>query len=210
MRTGMMVLTATLVVLFLVMLNAFGLLFWLNPSINTLVGGSPDASCTSDTECSYVPSGCGCGCWYVLAKREWTPYCPFKSMIVCEGCLLKLQPPIACNKNTCTFLDTGTEEAGGNTTTGRDTSPAPEKETEKTPSVDAYVCETDADCAVKDVHNCCGYYPRCVNRAYEPDIEAVRTSCQNSGLLSVCGYPEIDECACHENRCVSLQEGRVA
>ena len=68
-----------------------------------------------------------------------------------------------------------------------------------------YFCSIDSDCVVKDVHNCCGYYPRCVNKDYVPDIEAVKRECQNKGGASVCGYPDITHCRCIENICRSMQ-----
>ena len=74
---------------------------------------------------------------------------------------------------------------------------------------DPYYCEKDADCEVKDVHNCCGYYPRCVNIAHEPDIEAVKKECEEKGFFGVCGFPDITECECRDNKCVSLQHGEV-
>jgi len=70
-------------------------------------------------------------------------------------------------------------------------------------------CEKDSDCVVKDVHNCCGYYPRCVNVDHEPDIEAVIQKCQEEGLVSVCGFPDITECGCIENTCESMQDGKI-
>lgn len=74
---------------------------------------------------------------------------------------------------------------------------------------DPYICEQDSDCAVKDVHNCCGYYPRCININHEPDIKAVQEACQKKGLVSVCGFPEIDSCKCVENKCESMQDGEI-
>ena len=76
---------------------------------------------------------------------------------------------------------------------------------EKTGLPDPYYCENDDDCAVKDVHNCCGYYPRCVNADHEPDIEAVKEECKEKRSFGVCGFPEITGCRCIENRCESMQ-----
>ncbi len=69
----------------------------------------------------------------------------------------------------------------------------------------AYSCSTDSDCVVKDVHNCCGYYPRCVNKDYIPDVEAVKRECQEKGMASICGWPEITHCKCVDNSCKSMQ-----
>ena len=66
-------------------------------------------------------------------------------------------------------------------------------------------CEIDEDCVIKDVHNCCGYYPRCVNKDYTPDIEKVIEECKESGVASACGWPEITNCKCINNNCVSMQ-----
>ena len=66
----------------------------------------------------------------------------------------------------------------------------------------ALYCEVDSDCIVKDVHNCCGYYPGCVNRDYVPDIEAVVRRCAELGIASVCGYPDNPHCQCREHSCV--------
>ena len=76
---------------------------------------------------------------------------------------------------------------------------------DKKTKIDAYFCDKDADCIVKDVHNCCGYYPRCVNKNHIPDIEAVRRECKEKGIVSICGFPEIKECKCVENKCESIE-----
>jgi hypothetical protein len=64
-------------------------------------------------------------------------------------------------------------------------------------------CQTDADCTVKDVGNCCGYYPACVNQAAKTDPEAVRKKCEQDGMASICGFEDISSCSCVEHRCVS-------
>lgn len=74
-----------------------------------------------------------------------------------------------------------------------------------TETLDPYSCKEDADCVIKDVHNCCGYYPRCVSKDYTPDIEAVKQRCAEQGMASVCGYPEITGCECSDGKCVSLE-----
>ena len=74
---------------------------------------------------------------------------------------------------------------------------------------DPYSCSRDSDCAVKDVHNCCGYYPRCVNKNFIPDIEAVKRECREKGIASICGFPDITACKCVENKCTSVQSSNV-
>jgi hypothetical protein len=64
-----------------------------------------------------------------------------------------------------------------------------------------YSCETDADCTIKDVGSCCGYTPRCVNLNAEVDPEAVKANCESAGMASICGFREIQSCACVNNLC---------
>jgi hypothetical protein len=67
-------------------------------------------------------------------------------------------------------------------------------------------CESDGDCTVKDVHNCCGYYPGCVNVNAKTDPDKVRTLCEAEGLAGVCGFEDISACRCDQGSCVSAQE----
>jgi hypothetical protein len=66
-----------------------------------------------------------------------------------------------------------------------------------------YTCRTDADCAVKDVGNCCGRYPACVNRESPTFPDRVKAECAKKGEMGICGFPEIKGCACVEGRCAS-------
>ena len=70
-------------------------------------------------------------------------------------------------------------------------------------------CRVDADCAVKDVGNCCGYFPACVNIEAQPDPAAVRAACAESGMASVCGFREIEACSCVANACQPAGSGEV-
>ena len=67
-------------------------------------------------------------------------------------------------------------------------------------------CETAKDCAVKNVGNCCGYYPRCVNVDFEPDPKAVQAQCEREGRMGVCGFAEVKSCTCEAKKCVSHSE----
>ncbi|MEN4902444.1 hypothetical protein [Luteimonas sp. TWI1437] len=62
-------------------------------------------------------------------------------------------------------------------------------------------CNVDADCAVKNVGNCCGVYPACVHRDAAVDPQAVAADCAARGLASVCGFRQIEACRCVSNRC---------
>ena len=71
------------------------------------------------------------------------------------------------------------------------------------PSVVDRSCKTDADCTVKDVGNCCGYYPACVNVDAKTDPQAVQARCAKSGMASVCGFPQISGCKCVKGQCAA-------
>lgn len=62
-------------------------------------------------------------------------------------------------------------------------------------------CSTDADCTVKNVGNCCGYYPACVNADSPTDPEGVQAQCAAQGRAGVCGFPEIAGCQCVQGTC---------
>jgi hypothetical protein len=68
-------------------------------------------------------------------------------------------------------------------------------------------CRTDADCAVKDVGNCCGYFPACVNTNSPTDPAAVKAQCEASGMASVCGFQEISACTCTAGKCEAAGGG---
>ncbi len=69
-----------------------------------------------------------------------------------------------------------------------------------------YRCRSDADCTVKNVGNCCGYYPACVNVDSPTFPEKIMEQCQREGLSSICGFREISACACVEGRCEAADE----
>jgi hypothetical protein len=54
---------------------------------------------------------------------------------------------------------------------------------------------------VKDVGNCCGAMPACVNRDSPTDPHGVMAQCQASGRMSVCGSPAIGGCQCVAGQC---------
>lgn len=62
-------------------------------------------------------------------------------------------------------------------------------------------CQSDQDCAVKDVHNCCGYYPECVNKATVTNPGLVDSLCKIEGMAGICGFPSISGCHCIDNVC---------
>jgi len=62
-------------------------------------------------------------------------------------------------------------------------------------------CATASDCEVKNVGNCCGYYPACVHKDQAVDPDGVQARCAAEGRSGICGFPEISACACVEGRC---------
>ena len=64
-----------------------------------------------------------------------------------------------------------------------------------------YHCTSDADCAVKDIGNCCGAYPACVNKDSPTDPAAVHAQCAKQGRMSACGFRPVDACSCTQGQC---------
>jgi hypothetical protein len=62
-------------------------------------------------------------------------------------------------------------------------------------------CTVASDCTVKNIGNCCGYYPGCVNKGSPTFPELVAQQCAEQDMAGICGFPEIRACACIEGRC---------
>jgi hypothetical protein len=62
-------------------------------------------------------------------------------------------------------------------------------------------CDTDADCAIKDVGSCCGYAPACVNKDSPTFPEQVQARCAKDGRMGICGFPAISGCKCTAGQC---------
>lgn len=101
------------------------------------------------------------------------------------------------------------DETGEASTLGEDLLPPPSPASRKADAtarasgvgdVD-YACTTDAQCTVKNVGNCCGYYPACVNVDSPTFPEQVKAACAESGTAGICGFPSISACQCVEGRC---------
>jgi hypothetical protein len=69
------------------------------------------------------------------------------------------------------------------------------------PSAPDRSCRTSADCVVKDVGNCCGTMPACVNKGARTDPAAVKAQCERQGMASVCGFKEVTACTCVAGTC---------
>ncbi|CAN5345068.1 hypothetical protein BH11PSE14_BH11PSE14_21250 [soil metagenome] len=62
-------------------------------------------------------------------------------------------------------------------------------------------CNSDADCAVKDVGSCCGYRPACLNRDSPTFADAVKARCKAEGRSGICGTIAVPGCQCTNGRC---------
>ena len=160
--------------------------------------------CESDDDCAYQETACnGCGCPDPINKYN-------KKALACAPsgyqCDLYCEPKIPkCENNQCILVkDTIRENITNENITS--TNPPPEPTSynnlaEYYASRD-YSCNLDSDCEIKDVHNCCGYYPECVNKNFETNPEYVRKSCDlQTGGGSACGYLTISSCQCIQNKC---------
>lgn len=67
-----------------------------------------------------------------------------------------------------------------------------------------YSCKTSADCAVKNVGNCCGQYPACVNKGSRTFPDEVKAQCGKEHRMGVCGFPSISGCECVQGKCTNL------
>jgi hypothetical protein len=75
-------------------------------------------------------------------------------------------------------------------------------------AIDA-TCKTDADCTVKNVGSCCGYYPACVNVNSPTDPKGVQAECAKKGMMSVCGFKDINTCTCSRGHCEAASGGAL-
>jgi uncharacterized protein (UPF0333 family) len=67
-----------------------------------------------------------------------------------------------------------------------------------------YSCKKDADCAVKDVHNCCGEYMQCTNKNAKTDADFVNQACAKEGIGSICVTAKPNGCKCVKNKCEGI------
>ena len=79
-------------------------------------------------------------------------------------------------------------------------SPLPPREARQEVAIDTS-CKSNADCAVKNVGNCCGAMPACVNKDSPTDPAAVQAACAAKGMMSTCGFAEVSACQCDNGQC---------
>jgi len=65
-------------------------------------------------------------------------------------------------------------------------------------------CRADADCVIKDVRNCCGAMPACVNVDAKIDPSKMQEDCKRGGMAAVCGFQAIESCKCARGQCIAV------
>ncbi|MBI3051430.1 hypothetical protein HYY74_03145 [Candidatus Woesearchaeota archaeon] len=68
-----------------------------------------------------------------------------------------------------------------------------------------YSCSSSQDCEVKNIGNCCGEDPRCVNRNSRADPQQVIELCAKEEASSICGFQAIEACECKSRKCQAVQ-----
>jgi hypothetical protein len=97
-----------------------------------------------------------------------------------------------------------TDDAAPQPARARAPEPAPKErqaEPARTPVKLDFSCRTDGDCAVKNVGNCCGAKPACVNANSPTDPEGVKAECARKGMMSMCGFKPVEGCQCVQGMC---------
>jgi hypothetical protein len=96
------------------------------------------------------------------------------------------------------------DDTAAQPTRARAPEPAPKErqaESAATPVKLDFACKTDSDCAVKNVGNCCGAKPACVNANSPTDPEGVKAECARKGIMAMCGFKPIEGCQCVQGQC---------
>ncbi|MBS0463889.1 MAG: hypothetical protein JSS03_02760 [Proteobacteria bacterium] len=62
-------------------------------------------------------------------------------------------------------------------------------------------CTVDADCQVKNVGNCCGAFPMCVNKDAPVDAQAVKAQCAREHRFGMCHVVAVRGCSCVHGQC---------
>ena len=83
-------------------------------------------------------------------------------------------------------------------------SPAPQAQSAGAPAAVDRSCKIAADCAVKDVGNCCGYMPSCVNKDSPTFPEQVKAQCKAQGRVGACGMQNVTGCECTAGKCTNV------
>ena len=125
----------------------------------------------------------------------------FSSLLLLGACAA---PPAGDAIAATPAADAAQPAASSHGTRARAPEPAPKErqaEPAQTPVKVDFSCRTDADCAVKNVGNCCGAKPACVNADSPTDPEGVKAECARKGMMSMCGFKPVEGCQCVQGQC---------
>jgi hypothetical protein len=70
-------------------------------------------------------------------------------------------------------------------------------------------CKVDADCQVKDVGNCCGAYPECVNKDAAVDPKSVKAQCAREHRMGMCHVMAVGGCSCVQGQCSDINAAQM-
>ncbi len=70
-----------------------------------------------------------------------------------------------------------------------------------------YSCSQNSDCAIKDVHKCCGANFECVNKNAFTYPDFVRAQCEKEEVSSTCNVNMPKACACYNSKCIEDASG---
>ncbi|MBS0213313.1 MAG: hypothetical protein JSR26_09085 [Proteobacteria bacterium] len=70
-------------------------------------------------------------------------------------------------------------------------------------------CKTDSDCQVKNVGNCCGAFPMCVNKDAAVDPKAVKAQCAAEHRMGMCHVIAVHGCSCVQGQCAVANTARL-
>ena len=77
------------------------------------------------------------------------------------------------------------------------------------PGAVSRACKVDADCEIKNVGNCCGAHPTCVNKDAATDPDAVRAQCRKEHRAGVCSMEAIGGCSCVQGQCSNINAAQM-
>lgn len=139
---------------------------------------------------------------------QWLHGC--RAICLCMGLLSLAACTVPANSDE-TPEDTsqdGTSQDDAARPAPRMSRPLPPIRVDEPPRLD-YSCSADADCAVKNVGNCCGAMPACVNKDSPTDPDAVQAQCAQDGRMGVCGFREISACSCNAGKCEAAADSTL-
>jgi len=99
------ILIVTGIIVILIVLSFIGIFSEINKGLNKLVAGTPDKSCSSNSDCVIKKTRCSsCDCASVVNKN-WNRFCPLPDLryigVYCKDCISPYDLEIKCVNNQC-------------------------------------------------------------------------------------------------------------